>query len=75
MIGATANGLLVQVGGQFFPPPAGYDFTTEEGLAAGMAFMEPKHFVFPFLAHTLGTLIGALIIARFAASRQRMLVL
>lgn len=75
MIGATANGLLVQVGGQFFPPPAGYDFTTEEGLAAGMAFMEPKHFVFPFLAHALGTLIGALIIARFAASRQRMLVL
>ncbi len=69
-IGAMANGLLVQLGGSVFPPPPGYDFTTEEGLAAGMAVMEPKHFVFPFLAHALGTLISALIIARFAASRQ-----
>ena len=69
-IGAMANGLLVQLGGSVVPPPAGYDFTTEEGLAAGMAMMEPKHFVFPFLAHALGTLISAMIIARFAASRQ-----
>ena len=69
-IGAMANGLLVQLGGSVVPPPAGYDFTTEEGLAAGMVMMEPKHFVFPFLAHALGTLISALIIARFAASRQ-----
>ncbi len=69
-IGAMANGLLVEMGGGLVPPPAGYDFTTEEGLAAGMSMMEPKHFVFPFLAHALGTLISALIIARFAASRQ-----
>jgi hypothetical protein len=74
IVGAICNGLLVQLGGQFFPPPAGYDFTTEEGLAAGMAFMEPKHFVFPFLAHAVGTLIGALIIGRFAASHALMVV-
>ncbi len=74
IVGAICNGLLVQVGGQVVPPPAGYDFTTEEGLAAGMAFMEPKHFAFPFLAHAVGTLISALIIGRFAASRAPMLV-
>ena len=70
VVGALANGFIVQLGGLVVPPPAGYDFTTEEGLAAGMTMMEPKHFVFPFLAHALGTLISALIIARFAASRQ-----
>ena len=70
VVGAMANGFIVQLGGLVVPPPAGYDFTTEEGLAAGMTMMEPKHFVFPFLAHALGTLISALIIARFAASRH-----
>jgi hypothetical protein len=69
-IGAMANGLLVQLGGSVVPPPAGYDFTTEEGLAAGMAMMEPKHLVFPFLAHALGTLLSAWIVARFAAAGQ-----
>ena len=75
LLGAMANGFIVQLGGVVIPPPAGYDFTTEEGLAAGMAMMESKHFLFPFLAHAIGTLVSALIIARFAASRQLQLAI
>lgn len=36
------------------PPPCS-DLTTEEGLIAGMKLMEPKHFLIPFFAHSLGS--------------------
>jgi hypothetical protein len=35
-----------------------------------MHLFEPKHFVFPFLAHALGTLVGAAVAAFIAANRQ-----
>jgi uncharacterized membrane protein YgdD (TMEM256/DUF423 family) len=41
-----------------------------EGLAAAMPQMQPMNLLFPFLAHAVGTLVGALIVARFAATRQ-----
>ena len=70
LIGAMVNGLLVQLGFMVIAPPAGYDFNTEQGMSEGMAAMEPRHFVFPFLAHAVGTLLGGLIAARFAANGQ-----
>ena len=74
-IGAFANMALVIAGGFVVPPPAGVDLTTPEGLAAGMQFMQPQHFLFPFLAHALGTFVGAWFIARFAASFKLQLAL
>lgn len=47
--------------------------TTAEGLAAAMPLLKPAHFVFPFLAHALGTLVGALVAFRLAASRAQAL--
>ena len=35
-----------------------------------MPHMGPEHFLFPFLAHALGTLISALLITRFLKSQQ-----
>jgi hypothetical protein len=64
--GSVLNGTIVQLGHGVIAPPPGYDFNTEEGLAAGMAFMEPKHFLFPFLAHALGTLLSTSVVTRFA---------
>ena len=40
-------------------PPKGVDVTTMEGLKAYLHLFEPKHFIFPFLAHALGTFAGA----------------
>lgn len=74
-IGAFANMALIIAGGLIVPPPAGVDLTTQEGLAAGMPLMQPEHFLFPFLAHAIGTFFGALFVARFAASRQLQLSL
>ncbi len=35
-----------------------------------MPLLEPKHFLFPFLAHALGTLVSALVAALIAANHQ-----
>lgn len=72
VVGVVAGGLvnmaLVAVGPLVIAPPAGVDMTTVEGLQAGMALLEPRHFVVPFLAHALGTLAGAFVAARLAGS-------
>ena len=64
ILGAVSNGILVQVGTKLIAAPAGHDFSTEAGLKAGMAAMEPKHFLFPFLAHAIGTFVGAFFVSK-----------
>ncbi len=59
VIGSVVNMALIMVSGQVIPPPPGADMATAEGLKAAMPLLEPRHFVFPFLAHSLGTLVGA----------------
>ena len=70
ILGAVSNGILVQVGTKLIAAPAGHDFSTEAGLKAGMAAMEPKHFLFPFLAHALGTFIGAFFVTKMKIERS-----
>jgi hypothetical protein len=73
VIGGMVNMAIVMVSGSVIPPPAGADLTTTEGLTSAMPLMEPKHFLMPFLAHALGTLVGAFIAAKLGASRHMML--
>lgn len=68
LIGGTVNSLLVMNSAALIPPPDGAVLTTMEGLEAAMDIMQPKHFLIPFLAHALGTLVGAFITAKIAAS-------
>lgn len=70
VIGSMVNMGLISVSGTVIPPPHGADVTTMEGLKASMHLFEPKHFLFPFLAHALGTLVGAAVAALIAASRK-----
>lgn len=60
IIGGVVNMSLITVGPQIIPPPVDADMTTMEGLKAAMEFMEPKHFLFPWLAHALGSFAGGL---------------
>lgn len=69
-VGATVNMGLINISGSIIPPPAGADTTTMEGLKAAMELFEAKHFIFPFLAHALGTLVGASLAALIAGSHQ-----
>ena len=61
IIGSIVNMLIVAVGPMVIPPPSGADVSNMESLAATMHLFEPKHFVAPFLAHALGTLVGAIV--------------
>ncbi len=73
--GSVVNMGLISVSGSVIPPPEGADVTTLEGLKASIHLFRPKHFLFPFLAHALGTLTGAYVAARLAASRGMALAL
>jgi hypothetical protein len=70
VVGGGVNMALVMLGPVLIPPPAGADMTTAEGLKAAMPLLEPKHFLLPFLAHALGTLVGALVGSLITASRR-----
>jgi hypothetical protein len=69
-IGSMVNMGLINMSSSAIPPPLGADGTTMEGLKASMHLFEPKHFLFPFLAHALGTLVGAAVTAFIAACRK-----
>lgn len=76
VIGSVVNMALITVSGSIIPPPAGVDLTTMEGLKAAMPLMEPKHFLFPFLAHALGTLVGAIVTVKLVLnSHQRFAII
>ncbi|SNR70527.1 hypothetical protein [Lutibacter flavus] len=68
IIGSAINMGIISISGAIIPPPNGADVTTMEGLKETMHLFEPKHFIFPFLAHALGTFFGALITALIAAN-------
>ena len=71
--GGGVNMSLIVAGSSMIPPPAGVDVSDAQSIAASMHLFEPKHFVFPFLAHALGTLAGATTAFLIAASNKSVL--
>lgn len=75
IFGSIVNMGFVMLGGVIFPPPAGVDTSTMEGLLEAMPLMEPKHFLMPFIAHAAGTFVGAWLAARIAPTHKLPLAL
>lgn len=71
VVGSVVNMALVMLGGHVVAPPPGADLATVEGLRAALPAMRPVHFLFPFLAHALGTLAGAYVATRVASCYKR----
>lgn len=69
-IGGIVNMSIINVSASIIPPPEGADIKTLEGLKASMHLFEPKNFIMPFLAHALGTLVGAWIAVFFATTHK-----
>ena len=65
---------LVTLGHKMFPIE-GVDPNDMEALSAVMPTLSAEYFLFPWLAHALGTLVGAYVVARFAASHHMKLAL
>jgi len=70
VMGSVVNMCLIRLGHWLVPPPAGVDTRSMESLAAAMPAFGPIHFLFPFLAHALGTLGGALVALWLSPTRR-----
>jgi hypothetical protein len=70
VLGSVVNMALVKIGHQLVPAPAGVDMNDLNSLKENGHLLEPEHFLFPFLAHALGTLVGALAAYLVAGSRR-----
>jgi hypothetical protein len=69
-LGGSLNMFVVGISGSVIPPPPGADFTTAESLQQSAHLMEPRHFVMPFLAHALGTLLAGFVAAALTQERK-----
>ncbi|MEE9230750.1 MAG: hypothetical protein V3U86_08590 [Acidobacteriota bacterium] len=70
LIGGIINMALIIVSPFVIPPPEGVDVTSAESLRSSIHLFEPRHFLFPFLAHALGALAGAIFAALMAATHR-----
>lgn len=70
VVGSGVNMGLVNIGPSIIPLPDGADISTMEGLAESMSLLSPANFLFPFLAHALGTLVAAFVAAKIAGSHE-----
>ncbi|MEX0273044.1 MAG: hypothetical protein AB3N16_01565 [Flavobacteriaceae bacterium] len=69
VVGHFVNFSLIKLGHTLFPIE-GIDPNNLEDLARVMPTLDFKYFVFPFLAHALGTLAGAMVAAFLAANHK-----
>lgn len=70
VIGGVVNMAIITVSPMLIPPPAGVDVSNAESLAKAIHLFEPRHFVMPFLAHAVGSLVGALLAYLIAATAR-----
>ena len=68
-IGSLVNMGLIEAGHTLIPIE-GLDPNDMKALAKVMPSLSAKYFIFPFLAHALGTLIGAIVTGLIAASHK-----
>jgi hypothetical protein len=70
-LGSVVNMAIISLGPFVIPLPRGADVSTMEGLQESMKLFTPANFLVPLLAHALGTLVGAFVAAKIAASHKR----
>lgn len=74
IVGSLVNMGLIQLGYQLYPIE-GLDPNDMEAFAEIMPTLSAEHFIFPFLAHALGALVGAAIAAMIAATHKMRMAL
>ncbi len=70
VIGSAVNMALIKINGFVIPPPEGADVTTMEGLQQSIHLFQPKHFLFPLLAHAMGSLVTAFVAVSLSNSHS-----
>jgi hypothetical protein len=75
VLGGIANMGIIMVSSYIIPLPEGVDPSDMESIKSSMHLYQPRHFILPFAAHALGTLIGAFVTAVIAVGNRRSLAL
>lgn len=75
LIGSIVNLALVNIGPIIVPLPEGADVSSMDKLRESMALFTPLNLLFPLLGHALGTLVGAFVAAKLAASHKMLFAL
>ena len=70
VVGSVVNMAIISVGSIVIPPPTGVDMSDLDKFAENIKLLEPANFIAPWLAHALGTLVGAFTAAKVAASHK-----
>lgn len=73
VVGSCVNMGLIVLSPHVIPPPPGVNVNDVKSMSASIHLFEPKHFLFPFLAHAVGTLCGATV-ASLVAARHRVVL-
>ena len=69
-IGGLVNLGIIIISPSLVPLPPGVDPNDLESIKSNIHLYEAKHFLMPFVAHALGTLVGAFIAVKLAASHH-----
>ncbi len=72
IIGSIVNSGLLELGNHLIATPEGFDNSTTEKLVETFHLLKPANFLTVFLAHGLGTLVGAFIAAKIAVTKKRL---
>ena len=70
VLGGAVNVGIILAGSRLVPPPSGVDVNDPASINAHLGEYPPIQFAVPFLAHALGTLVGAMVATLVAAGRQ-----
>jgi len=70
IIGMIVNMGIITMSGSIIPFPEGYNATDLDSMKSSFHLLESKHFIMPWLAHGLGTLVGAFVATKIAKSYQ-----
>lgn len=69
------NMAILMLSSSIIPLPEGTDTSTIEGLKKALPLFTPKHFLFPFLAHALGTFFGAFFAFKFSNKNPKLMAM
>ncbi|MGB0885778.1 MAG: hypothetical protein ACPGR5_05075 [Chitinophagales bacterium] len=70
VLGGILNMTIINITGNIVSLPAGVNPNDIESIKQNMHLYEAKHFVFPFLAHALGSLLAGFVAAFLSVSNQ-----
>jgi len=67
--GSWSNMQILEIGAKILPAPDGVDINNIESIKSNMHLYQPIDFLFPFLAHALGTFIAVVVFMLLAKTQ------